>query len=342
MKKLVFALVIVVSSFFSFSQESNWIDLNFSHPVSLKAVDIDENGDIYVFGNNDFGAVSYDNGRSWQTMNMPKKQFHSEITSAMIFDDYILLLFRYSEDGNFIEYFNKEEFKRTNVVNLQYLHNIFGNVHSMSNGRIFISDIGSSYKLKYFGQSILPYNFYLPFFQYSQSRFSRGDFNWYNVIGDKDRILSVLNRNGIIGSIMFSDDGGFNWEKSDFSAISDNSILYLKDISFYHNHAYFLGVHYGGYDFSLFESLNNGESWSLVGRNLFAGKEERSYSSFVINYKKDFIVVGDIKDLNGQFISSFVQTKDNISYFSEKINSGIYKNETLILVGDNGLVLKLK
>lgn len=339
MKNLIIVIVFSLSTIFSFSQDTDWFRVNFPSEVSLQAVEIDQNGDIYVFANNDFGAVSYDNGRSWQIMNMPKKQFHSEIVSAMIFDDYILLLCKYSDNGNFIQYFNKEEFKRTNLVGLRYLHNIVGNVHSLNKGRIFIQDIGSSYKLKYFGESILPYNFYLPFFEYSQSSFSRGDFNWHNVIGNKDRILSVLNRNGIIASIMFSDDGGFNWNNSDFSQISDNSILYLKDISFYKNYGLMLGAHYGGYDFSLFESLDNGESWSLLGRNLYAGEDEIPFASFVINYKKEYVVVGDIKTMDGQFLSSFIQKGDELSYFPEKINSGTYKNGTLILVGDNGTIL---
>jgi len=359
MKKLFFTLFICLMTFFSFSQENEWTNLNLPTDVNLNTAAVDKNGDIYVFGNK-FGAVTKDNGAHWIILDFQpgidgnNRQIGNIFSSCLEGDK----IFLDSNLGSGLDAINEVRWIYTQQIdNLQdtarralwSVSGLEGTVESFGNNpfRVFIADRGWSYDVKIHSYNTNSSSFYLP---YTGSGKYQYNTKWRTRSASGGRMISMqMDRYNMWQEVFVSDDFGGSWEPSDVSAINQDQVVYISDISFSGTHGYLVGQHYGGYSFFLYESKDNGDTWQFIKQYANSGINDSitNYFKSIYNYDDAPISVGCIKLRDNSYdfpiIGGFVQYGENYQVISQHgLNYVTGNGNKVVAVGDHGQAYMLK
>jgi photosystem II stability/assembly factor-like uncharacterized protein len=340
MKRIITFIILAVVSANLCQAQYQWVKQVSPTNKNLQTAVIADNGDIYVFGDDAYGAKSTDNGETWEIITGIDDERSRKITTCGYCDGYLCVA---GENGLQKKYVFSFFMGGTPgwYDNPVYLSGDIENI-SMNNSEnvyFFPKFGGLGSKLQYMKYEIDGeeysggpnlYNLYLPFMDALSPRSEK--FRYKSSTAGRGRIISFLHRtdigtNGVLAYTFISDVHGFTWREINFSL---PEICYINGISFKDDIGFITGSNMFGGGAYLCLSTDNGENWTLIGKadTYFDGSKTVSRSVYT-----DF----DGNNYNGIVVGS------NVTWNSDKriyeTNYGFVKvnNETLINLGPAGL-----
>ena len=325
MKKITLLIVLISFTCLSVAQYQ-WVRASVINGDNLQTAFIDENGSIFVFGDNAFGAVSDDDGENWKILEGIDSSSRDIISSMKI--------------GNDIYVIGNNKLKKYNLINSYWIDfslYLNGDVESMGKDHLnnnYFFPVYSGLASRMQGSKL--YNFYLPMVS---DHPNAEQWRYQSALADKGRIISCLhytsvNHNGMLAHVFVSDDNGTNWKKVNYSF---PGLSYVKGIHFRGNIGFIVGSNGAGGGIYLYKTEDNGDSWQVISQ-FFSVEEWPSSASVYTDNNSLGIVVGSIWREDKKIGMIKIENEPIITW-PEKLNFITGNEEKIVIVGDNGEVL---
>ena len=333
MKKLVLIISTLILANFCQAQYQ-FTELTSPSSENLLTAKIVENGDIYVFGCNAFGAKSSDNGETWEILSDIDSQ--SRIITACGSDVGQM----YISGINGLSKINSSQTGWSD--NPLCMQGDVEKIASDNYGNIYFfpktDGLGSRYEImKYEINGIqystrLLYDFYLPLPKINPYA---TNFNYQSCITGDNRIITFLHNmdNGLLNYIYVSDDQGASWQEID---IPFSTTTTVRGISFNGNTGFIIGSDINDGCNHMYSSVDNGETWNLVCTSSLHTESPQSIYVDYDGFNYHSILVG----LMAETGHGFVKIDDGFTtdLTNTALNYVTGNEEKIVIVGDNGKV----
>jgi hypothetical protein len=336
MKKLILFFSVVIWAGFCQAQYQ-WTEINSPTVENLQTATIADNGDIYVFGNNAFGAKSSDSGQTWEIITDIDNQSRN-ITTCSSVGDWLYV----AGDNGLVKEFPSEVGWAD--LSLHFSGTIEKIASDLDGNPYFfplINGVGSRYGMTQYDMDDslydgrLLYNFYLPF---PKLHPLATNYRYRNCMAGNSRLISFvhnLDNSGILKYIFVSDDQGSSWRQTG-DYFSFPIMRYIVAASFNGSVGYITGMSYGGGGIYLYSSNDNGETWMPVEEGGNTNIPKSVYADFD-GIDHHGIVVG-LETYGGN--NGFVKVDSGVTTIlcSEPLNYITGKDDVIIIVGDSGKI----
>lgn len=354
MKKIILLIIVIVISLGILTAQYEWSQTSIGTENNLRTAFIGESGNIFVFGDNAFGAMSNDDGKSWNIIekidsSLRTIDFSLELAGGIatlnsnglrkIYGSYWNI---YDAGGRWIDFsiFNNdiESIQRDNL----------GNIYIFPSSRDARNPIGTlvrrevynvNGKISYGVQKF--YNFYLPGYSYNPRV---PNYRYVSGVAGNGQIITFLHHTypgsqGYLASAFISNTDG-EWISVKYNF--DETMRYVDQIMFQDSVGFLVGANGGGDGIVLYRSNDNGNSWSLVDKLYRWEDVPRSLSLYHDHHDNvnNAIIVGSIKKNYESRKQGFVKINEQapVVISEEGLNFITGKNGKFVIVGDKGAV----